>query len=119
MRDYQRTNQEIKNITFIGKSDSIDKSNIFVLVGIVFVVLVVALFFVYQSNEFVQTERKVRKLLLEKRAIISRIMPMKLEESYLSQLGKVERYAKRNLNMIYPKKREILKVKLYSIPPAE
>ncbi len=77
---------------------------------ITWVILVMfAMFFVQQRLDFIQTERRVRKLLIEKRKILSSILPLKLEERYLTQLTKVERTAKKKFYLRKPKEKQIIK----------
>ncbi|MCP4295630.1 MAG: hypothetical protein GY786_08495, partial [Proteobacteria bacterium] len=89
------------------------------LAGVGIIILAVALFFVYQRTEFIKTERHVKKLLIQKREITAEILPLKIEERYLSQLDKVEFYAKEHLKMVYPQKLQILRVKLQPAVPKD
>lgn len=118
MKDYQNIRSSPGARLVRGQSES-DQGNSIKLIGVGIIMLLVALFFVYQRTEFVKTDRHVKQLLLEKRKVMSEILPLKLEEQYLSQLNKVENYAKKHLDMIYPEKKQILKVKLKSASPAE
>lgn len=53
----------------------------------------VAFFFVQQRVEFIRTERRVEQLMREKQKLLAEILPLKLEESYLTRIGKVEAQA--------------------------
>ncbi|PCI29916.1 MAG: hypothetical protein COB67_03135 [SAR324 cluster bacterium] len=83
------------------------------------ILLIVAMFFVSQRIDYIQTERRVRKLSLEKRAILSSLLPLQLEERYLSQLDRVENFAKQQLGMDFPQAKQIIEVKIYPDPVPE
>jgi len=55
--------------------------------------LLIARFFVQQRIDFIRTERKVRALILQKRQLMSSILPLKLEERYLTRDEAVEEAA--------------------------
>lgn len=69
-----------------------------------------AMFFVQQRIVFTRAERNVKKLMLEKRKVNSSILPLKLEESYLTQFNMIEKAAKRNLALQNPKMSQIKKI---------
>lgn len=74
------------------------------------ILLLVSLFFVHQRIKYVQTERRVQKLLHQKRKLISSILPLQLEEHYLTRYKLVESFAKEKLDLDVPQKKQIIKV---------
>jgi len=50
----------------------------------------VAAFFVAQRVEYLRAERRVRSLMEQKRQLLADILPLKLEESHLTRIGRVE-----------------------------
>lgn len=74
------------------------------------ILVLVAMFFTQQRIEYIRTEQIVKDLLVEKRKIMSLILPLKLEERYLTQLKTVEKIAAERLYLQKPKKNQIIKV---------
>lgn len=65
------------------------KSNL--RLGLAWVLLfLVAAFFVRQRIEFLRAERRVLALMEEKQKLLSEILPLKLEESYLTRIARIE-----------------------------
>jgi len=65
------------------------KSNL--RLGLAWVLLfLVAAFFVRQRIEFLRAERRVSALMAEKQKLLSEILPLKLEESYLTRIARIE-----------------------------
>ena len=54
------------------------------------VLFLVAAFFVRQRVEYLRVERRIRSLMEQKQKLTADILPLKLEESYLTQIGRIE-----------------------------
>lgn len=108
MRDYSGAQSKSTNL-----AESIEKNQkkvsyqIFLLVLIVFLL---GFFLVEQRIDYIRTENRVRKLLIKKRDLEAEILPLKLEEQYLTRLSKIENIAKHQLNLGDPRKRQVRKV---------
>ncbi|MDT8446103.1 MAG: cell division protein FtsL [bacterium] len=50
----------------------------------------VAFYFVQQRVEFIRTERRIKTLMKEKQKLLAEILPLKLEETYLTRISRVE-----------------------------
>lgn len=97
------------------KPISQDKKIIQILIlGII--IIGVALFFIQQRIKFIETQRRVTRLSIEKRKLVSEILPLKIEEQYLSKLDIVEEVSKNEFQLQFPKKRQIKKIKLHVTP---
>lgn len=86
-----------------------------ILLGVA--VLIIALFFIQQRIQFIETQRRVDRLSIEKRKLTSEILPLKIEEQYLSQLDIVENVSKNDFQLRFPKKSQIKKLKIEPTPP--
>lgn len=75
------------------------------------ILFVVALIFVQQRIDYIRTEKKVRQLMIEKRRVISSILPLKLEERYLTRLSNIEKTARHKIYLGKPKAKQINKIK--------
>ncbi len=73
------------------------------------ILFIVALFFVQQRIDYTRTEKKVRQLIIEKRKVISSILPLKLEERYLTRLVNIEKTARTKIYLRRPRPRQIVK----------
>ena len=71
----------------------------------------VALFFVQQRIDYTRTENKVRRLMIEKRKVISSILPLKLEERFLTRLANIEKTARTRIYLRKPRAKQIIKPK--------
>ena len=111
MKDYPKLNREKNERLVRRKPDSAERSSLKLMLAVVGLILV-ALIFVQQRVEYIRTERHVKKLLLEKRKIESIILPLKLEERYLTQLHKIEKVAERDLKLQYPRASQIVEVEV-------
>lgn len=76
------------------------------------ILIIIALFFIQQRIEFIDTQRRVEQLSLKKRKLTSEILPLKIEEQYLSQLDIVEEVSKNDFQLQFPTKRQIIKLKI-------
>lgn len=72
------------------------------------VLFIVALLFVQQRIDYTRTEKEVRQLMVEKRKVISSILPLKLEERYLTRLGNIEKTARTKIYLRRPRARQIV-----------
>ena len=93
------------------KTISNDKKFIQVLI-LGLAMLIIALFFVQQRIQFIETQRRVNRLSMEKRKLTSEILPLKIEEQYLSQLDIVENVSKNDFQLHFPKKSQIRTLKI-------
>lgn len=75
---------------------------------ILFALFLVALFFVAQRVEYLRTERRIKDLMQERKELNEAMLPLKLEESYLTRTAELERYATERLGMRLPKPHQIL-----------
>jgi len=67
------------------------------------ILVVIAGFFVHQRIDYLRTQKRVKKLLLEKQKIILSMLPLKLEERFLTNTETVERIAKEKFQLRSPK----------------
>ncbi len=111
MKDFPNLNRRKTNRLVRRRPDSSEKTSLKLMLAMIGLILV-ALIFVQQRVEYIRTERKVRKLLLEKRKIESVILPLKLEERYLTHLKKIERVALKELKLQYPRASQIIEVEV-------
>ncbi|MDH5561268.1 MAG: cell division protein FtsL [Deltaproteobacteria bacterium] len=81
------------------------------------VLFFVALFFVQQRIDYIQTSRNVERLIEEKNKLLGSILPLKLEVRYLTQPQKIETVAKKELWLEQPLKKTIIEIPLYRNDP--
>ncbi len=74
------------------------------------ILFIVALIFVQQRIDYTRTEKKVRQLMIEKRGVISSILPLKLEERYLTRLSNIEKTARSKIYLRKPRAKQIIKI---------
>ena len=74
------------------------------------ILFVVALIFVQQRIDYTRTEKKVRQLMIEKRSVISSMLPLKLEERYLTRLSNIEKTARSKIYLRKPRAKQIIKI---------
>ncbi len=111
MKDFPYLSQKKSSRIVRRKAESEGKSSVKLVLALIGLVLV-ALFFVRQRVEYIRTERHVRKLLLEKRKIESTILPLKLEERYLTQYDKIKKIASQELKLQEAHKSQIIEVEV-------
>ena len=70
----------------------------------------VALFFVQQRISYIKLEKQVQSLLKEKEKIQLSILPLKLEERFLTQHDKIEKRARDELGWQVPRQVQIIKL---------
>lgn len=78
----------------------------------IFVFLGIAFFFVTQRIEYIKTETRVRQLLKQRQELTTAILPLKIEERYLTQLKRVEKIAREELGLKDPKPNQIKKIRI-------
>jgi cell division protein FtsL len=66
------------------------------------IMILIALFFVQQRISYIRMEKRVRALLEQKENIQMSILPLTLEERFLTQQEKVEQVAGAELNLQIP-----------------
>lgn len=76
--------------------------------------ILVALFFVQQRISYIRLEKKVRTLLEQKETIQMSILPLRLEEQFLTQQEKVEKIAGSELNLQIPVPSQIITIDVNS-----
>ncbi len=76
----------------------------------------VALFFVQQRINFIKLEKEVQILLKQKEKIQLSILPLKLEERFLTQHDKIEKRAREELGLQVPRQVQIIKLKHSQLP---
>ena len=81
------------------------------------VMILVALFFVQQRINYIRTEKRVRQLLAEKEKIQLSILPLKLEERFLTQQDKVEQVAKTEFDLQIPRAVQVISVQVNQNEP--
>ena len=109
MKDYPNVGWNKNNRLIRRRVDSEEKTSLKLMLAMIGLILV-ALVFVQQRVEYIRTERRVRKLLLEKRKIESMILPLKLEERYLTHLNRIEKVASQELKLQYPRNSQVVKI---------
>jgi len=111
MKDYQIGSEKRPHQVVRKKQSRRSRSTIKLIFAWIVLVLI-ALFFVQQRISYIRTEKKVKSLLLKKRSIVSSILPLKLEERYLTRFNVVEKTAKETLHLQKPKRNQIIKLKI-------
>jgi len=89
MKDFPNLGK-IQSSRLVRKSPFSARKNgfrLFVTWGLLFLV---AAFFVGQRIEFLRTERRIRALMEQKRQLMADILPLQLEESHLTRIGRIE-----------------------------
>lgn len=86
------------------KQQLLGKFKMYSLLGCVFL-LVFA--FVALRVEYWQTATELRQLLRQKRQLEAAVLPLTLEIGFLERLDRIERLAKQNLGLVYPKLNQI------------
>ena len=114
MKDYQ-IGSEKRSGQVIRKKPSRRRSSTVKLIVAWLILLLIALFFVQQRISYIRTEKKVKNLLLKKRNINSSILPLKLEERYLTRFSVVEKTAVETLHLQKPRIKQIIKLKVDTI----
>ena len=77
----------------------------------------VALFFVQQRISYTKLEKKVQVLLKEKEKLQLSILPLKLEERFLTQHDKIEKRAREELGLQVPRQVQIIKLNHSQLQP--
>ena len=77
-----------------------------------FVLILVAMFFVKQRLNYIQTDRSVKKMLIEKNKLETTILPLILEERFLTRFSIIDSQAKGILSLDEPKKNQIIKIEI-------
>lgn len=111
MKDYQAGSEKIPGQAIRKRQPRRSASTIKVIIAWLILVLI-ALFFVQQRISYIRTEKNVKSLLLQKRNINSSILPLKLEERYLTRFIVVEKAAKETLQLQKPQRKQIIKLKV-------
>ncbi len=115
MKDFpryaKRTSQSlVRKKTVIAKRSSLKFALTWILM------IVVALFFVQQRISYIRMEKQVHSLMKEKDDIQLSILPLKLEERFLTQQDKIERRASSELGLQVPRQVQIITVKVNEKP---
>lgn len=76
------------------------------------ILLIIALFFVQQRMDYTRTERRVRNLIIEKRQILSSILPLKLEERYLTRYSRIEKAARDRYGLQKPRESQVTPIEM-------
>ena len=118
MRDFPILGKQ-KGNRLVRKTPESQKKQSIKIVSAWILLALVAMFFIQQRVEYIRSERKVRELMLEKRKLVSEILPLKLEERYLMQLNKVEKIARDQLKLDWPKSYQILLLPKEPVNPPE
>ncbi|MBU3915932.1 cell division protein FtsL [bacterium] len=109
MKDYPIYTNKSSNRLIRKKVNKVENSS--KKLAITWIVLVfVALFFVQQRISYLRTEKVVQRLMTEKKRIETSIIPLKLEEQYLTRFSKIEKMAEKNLGLRDPAKWQIFPV---------
>jgi len=111
MKDFPNVDQGKTNKLIRKKPESENKVTIKLFLAIV-ILLLVGFIFVMQRIEYIQTERNVNRLLLKERSLATEILPLKLEERYLTHLDKIQTIANQDLKLQLPRKSQIIKVEV-------
>lgn len=111
MKDFPNINQGKTNKLIRKKPESENKVTIKLFIAIA-ILFLVGFVFVKQRIEYIKTERNVNRLLLKERSLTTEILPLKLEERYLTQLDKIQKIAKRDLKLQFPRKSQVIIVEI-------
>jgi len=109
MKDYPVSSPKNKR-RLIRKKKENPKVSSFKLLLTWAILFIVALIFVQQRIDYTRTEKKVRQLMIEKRTVISSMLPLKLEERYLTRLSKIEKTARSKIYLRKPAAKQIFKI---------
>ncbi len=113
MKDYPIYSKRSSNRLIRKKANKAENSSKKLAITWIILVLV-ALFFVQQRISYLRTEKRVQQLMIEKKEIEMSIIPLKLEEQYLTRFSNIEKIAKKNLGLKIPGKWQIFPVVLKS-----
>ncbi len=111
MKDFPTVNQGKANKLVRKEPESEGKVTIKLFIAIV-ILFLVGFIFVKQRIEYIKTERNVNQLLLKERALTSEILPLRLEERYLTHLDKIQKIANQELKLQFPRKSQIINVEV-------
>jgi cell division protein FtsL len=111
MKDFPNVDQGKTNKLVRKEPESESKVTIKLFIAIV-ILFLVGLIFVNQRIEYIRTERNVNQLLLKERTLTTEILPLRLEERYLTHLDKIQKIANQDLKLQFPRKSQIIKVEI-------
>ncbi len=107
MKDYPKIRNK-KSKSLIRKKNVVTKRSSLKLAFTWIAVILVALVFVQQRISFIRTEKRVNALVKAKENIETSILPLKLEERYLTRYEIIEETAKSKLKLQVPRKVQII-----------
>ena len=109
MKDYPSYGKKTSQSLFRKKTKDTEKSSLKVALTWI-VIIFIALFFVQQRINYIRTEKNVRLLLNKRESLQLSIIPLKLEERYLTQLDRVEKIAKEKFGLQTPRKSQMISI---------
>jgi cell division protein FtsL len=113
MKDYPKYGNK-KSESLIRKK-SVDAKRSSLKLALTWIVMIlVALFFVQQRISYIRVEKRVHLLMKEKDKIQLSILPLQLEERFLTRLDKVENTAKNELNLQHARPSQTIKLRVVS-----
>ncbi|MBU2512100.1 cell division protein FtsL [bacterium] len=99
-----------KSQSLIRKKTVAAKKSSFKLAITWIIMILVALAFVQQRISFIRIEKQVTELIREKDRMQLSILPLKLEERYLTQYDRIEKIAEEKLNLQIPRKVQTISI---------
>lgn len=111
MKDYHAYKSK-KSQSLIRKKNKVASQSSLKIAFYWVIVIAVALFFVQQRISFIRLEKEVRLLMNEKNKIQLSILPLRLEERYLTQLDRVEEVAKKEMQLQTPRESQTISVSI-------
>jgi len=107
MKDFTEPDPRPRKRLVRKRKESLQGSSIRLFITLV-ALFIVALFFVQQRIDYTRSEKTVRDLIIEKRKIIASILPLKLEERYLTRLSEIEKTARNQIYLRRPSREQIV-----------
>ena len=114
MKDFPSYGNKKSQSLYRKKTRDTKKSSVKVAITWILMIFI-ALFFVQQRISYIRTEKSIRKLMNEKENLQLSILPLKLEERYLTQLDRVEKIAKDKFKLQAPRQSQMISIKVNSL----
>ncbi len=118
MRDYPAYTKKTSKSLVRKKTETAKKSSIKLALTWIILILV-ATFFVQQRISYIRKEKNVRELMKIKKELETSILPLKLEELFLTRLSKVEATAKKSLLLQKPIRQQTIIINVNKPLPVE
>lgn len=109
MKDYPKIRNKKSQSLIRKKTVNAKRSSLKLAISWTIMILV-ALLFVQQRISYIRTERRVNDLNREKEKIRLSILPLKLEERYLTRYEDIEQFAEKELKLQIPRKVQTISI---------